>query len=375
VNEPVEWNSVHFLASLLVPPGAEVLDVGCGTGRLGAQLIGAGCSVVGIESDKEAVSVAEEAGLEVLIADLEEEGALEPLDDRRFDVALCMDVLEHLRDPAPVLRRVSQLVKPTGFVLISIPNMAHGAVRVAMLEGRVERTDHGLLDRTHLYLYDREAVEKLCRAAGVEILERLALRRQLDQTEIPVDADRVPDDVRALIDADADATVYQFLYVACADRSTVDWPRPHPAVEFIERSQMAEDAIRTSTAALQARLRDQDRELDAARAQLGAYEEQVRVLRAELEQVRRSGRRDREEVLDRLAADQAERADLLRRLHAEEDERFAAAAELESTKRERDRLAAELAGARPAADRWHALQRRPLVRIYRLMKRLLRALT
>ena len=67
---------------------------------------------MGVEFDKERVAAAEDAGLEVFVTDLEQD-ALEPLTDRRFDVVLCLDVLEHLRDAAPVLRRASQLLKPT----------------------------------------------------------------------------------------------------------------------------------------------------------------------------------------------------------------------------------------------------------------------
>lgn len=394
MTETVDWNNVHFLASLLVPPGAEVLDVGCGSGRAAARLLRSGCSVVGVEYDKERVTAAEDAGLEVFVTDLEQDDGLEPLADRQFDVVLCLDVLEHLRDPAPVLRRASQLLKPTGVVIISIPNMAHGAVRVAMLEGRIERTDEGLLDRTHLYLYDRRAVEDVCRAAGVEILERLSLRRQLDQTEIPVDMQRVPDAVRTILESDPDAAVYQFLYVACLDRSTVSWPQPHPAAEFIDRSQSAEEVIRSVTLEMRTRLLGQDDELDRARTQLRSDEEQVMELRSQLEEaqhelrkaearleIERAARSEREDLLDRLAAEQGERADLLRRLHLEEDERVALAADLESEKSsaaglraERDQMAAELARARPAVERLEALRRSPVLRMYRLAKRVYRRL-
>jgi methionine biosynthesis protein MetW len=377
VTETGDWNSVHFLASLLVPPGADVLDVGCGSGRAATRLLRSGCSVVGVEYDKERVAAAEDAGIEVILTDLEQDDALEPLADRQFDVVLCLDVLEHLRDPAPVLRRASELLKPTGVVIISIPNMTHGAVRVAMLEGRIERTDEGLLDRTHLYLYDRKAVDDLCRAAGVEVLERLSLRRQLEQTEIPVDIERVPDAVRTIIDRDPDAAVYQFLYVACVDRATVSWPRPHPAVEFIERSQSAEEVIRSVTADVRRRLREQDEELERARAQLRAYEEHLR-LRLEAEKAEKAERKD---LLDRLAAEQAAGADVLRRLHLEEDERAALAAALESeqssaagVRAERDRAVAELARARPAVERLEALRRSPVLRVYRLARRLYRRL-
>lgn len=248
MTEPVGWNNTHFYASVLVPSGCEVLDIGCGPGVVGSVLLRAGCSVVGVDADKEKADVAEEAGLEVLLADVEADDGLRPLDGRQFDVVLGLDVLEHLRDPAPVLRRIAQLVRPTGVVIVSIPNMSHAAVRLAMLEGRLERTDEGLLDRTHLQWYDRKLVEQLFVGADLQILERLSVKRRVDETEIPVDLDRIPDDVLTLIDQDPDADVYQFVYVASVDRAIARWPHPHPAVVLIEELQRASDVIRSATA-------------------------------------------------------------------------------------------------------------------------------
>src|SRR5438105_4996346 len=53
-----------------------------------------------------------------------------------FDVVLCGDVLEHLRDPAGSLRRLSQLLADHGRVIVSLPNVAHLSIRFALLLGR-----------------------------------------------------------------------------------------------------------------------------------------------------------------------------------------------------------------------------------------------
>ena len=279
---PVGWNNVHFLASLLVPPGTDVLDIGCGTGAVGAALLRTGCSVVGVDSDKTKADIAGEAGLEVVVADIEAEDGLDTLKGRQVHVVLCLDVLEHLREPGPVLHRVSEFLLPTGVVIVSIPNMTHAAVRVAMLEGRLERTDEGLLDRTHIGWYDRNAVEQLFVTAGLDVLERLSVRRQLDETEIPVDLERLPPDARSIIERDPDADIYQFLYVACVDRSTVCWPQPHPAVALIEESHRAAEVIRSATAYA--------RHLESQISEPALHstsEEELRLRMAELDEMRR----------------------------------------------------------------------------------------
>lgn len=108
---------------------------------------------------------------------------------------------------------------------------------------------------------------------------------------------------------------------------------------------------------------------------LAAAEDRQRQLEAE----NAIWRSEREALLDQLAEEQGERANLLRRLHLQEDQRFAAEAQLESeraavasARAERDELVAELAAGRLAAERWRALERWQVMRLYRLTKRLLR---
>ncbi len=147
----------------LVAPGSRVLDVGCAEGYLGAELAARGCSVVGIEPDARAAAVARERGISVLEFDVEEVS----LDATAFDVVLFVDVLEHLREPAPVLRQA----QAAGQAIVSIPNIAHWTARRTLLQGRFPREDHGLFDRTHLRWFTRAGAHELAAEAGFRVAQ------------------------------------------------------------------------------------------------------------------------------------------------------------------------------------------------------------
>jgi SAM-dependent methyltransferase len=93
----------------------------------------------------------------------------------RPDIIICADVLEHLRDPWTVLAWLRTLPAPGGRAVISVPNIAHWTARRALLRGRFDYTDFGLLDRTHLRFFTRATAAELARRAGFAVrAERLA---------------------------------------------------------------------------------------------------------------------------------------------------------------------------------------------------------
>jgi methionine biosynthesis protein MetW len=154
----------HLAIAEAVPGGARVLDVGCASGHLGAELVARrGCTVVGIERDAGAAAQARGRGLEVREADVERDG----LDARGFDVVVFGDVLEHLRDPAAVLGAA----RAAPLTVVSLPNIAHWTARRALLRGRFPQEDHGLFDRTHLHFFTRATAHALARDAGFAIAE------------------------------------------------------------------------------------------------------------------------------------------------------------------------------------------------------------
>lgn len=105
--------------------GKTVVDVGCGGGILAESMARKGASVTGIDLSEKALKVADlhslESGVQVryeLIA-AEELAAREPA---RFDIVTCMEMLEHVPDPAAIVAACAQLVKPGGRVFFSTIN-------------------------------------------------------------------------------------------------------------------------------------------------------------------------------------------------------------------------------------------------------------
>ena len=86
-----------------------------------------------------------------------------------YDAVLMLDVLEHLVDPADVLRRVRSTLRPGGVGLVSLPNVAHWSVRKELAMGRFRYTPSGLLDATHLRFFTLQTGTALVEGAGWEI--------------------------------------------------------------------------------------------------------------------------------------------------------------------------------------------------------------
>ena len=153
-----------------VGSGRRVLDVGCSSGYLAAPLAERGNTMVGIELDP---SAAREAGAyceRVLVGNVETMELL--LEPGSFDVLLCGDVVEHLRDPVATLARLRPLLRPGGRLVLSTPNVANWAMRLSLLAGRWRYTDRGILDRTHVHLFTRRTLAQALEAAGYRV-ERL----------------------------------------------------------------------------------------------------------------------------------------------------------------------------------------------------------
>lgn len=83
---------------------------------------------------------------------------------------LAADILEHLNDPSRMLRLIREALPPGGRLLVSVPNIAHLYVRLALLFGRFPYADRGILDRTHRYFYTRHSLREALRRSGFEIV-------------------------------------------------------------------------------------------------------------------------------------------------------------------------------------------------------------
>ncbi len=144
----LEW--INQLAPLA---GKRVLDVGCGGGILTEAMAGQGAQVTGIDLAEKSLTVARlhqlESGAQVDYACISAEdlAAREPAS---FDVVTCMEMLEHVPDPAAIVRACATLVKPGGHVFFSTLNRNPKSYLFAVLGAEYIL---GLLPRgTHDYM-------------------------------------------------------------------------------------------------------------------------------------------------------------------------------------------------------------------------------
>ena len=119
---PLRLDWIDDLAKL---PDKDVLDVGCGGGILAESMAGRGARVTGIDLADKSLQIAElhalESGIDVRYRKIAAEDlALES--PGRFDVVTCMELLEHVPDPARTVQACADLVRPGGTVFFSTIN-------------------------------------------------------------------------------------------------------------------------------------------------------------------------------------------------------------------------------------------------------------
>lgn len=181
--------------------GNRILEVGCSSGYLSERLVANGNTVVGIEYDAEAAREAEAHCERVLVGDIE---TME-LPEGPFDVILCGDVIEHLRDPQAALARLRPLGRK---LVVSTPNVANWAIRLSLLAGRWQYADRGILDRTHTRLFTRRSLVETIEAAGWHV-------EQVDfSAPAPGDSDAIDGAARAVARLRPTLFAYQWLITA-----------------------------------------------------------------------------------------------------------------------------------------------------------------
>jgi 2-polyprenyl-6-hydroxyphenyl methylase / 3-demethylubiquinone-9 3-methyltransferase len=165
---------LQWIADRAPLAGREVLDVGCGGGLLSEAMAGLGASVTGIDLSEKALKVAQLHLLESRLAvhyELDSAESFGRAHAGRFDVVTCMELLEHVPDPASTVAACARLVKPGGQVFFSTINRNPRSYLFAVLGAEYLL---GLLPRgTHDYarFVKPSELAQLCRAAELRATE------------------------------------------------------------------------------------------------------------------------------------------------------------------------------------------------------------
>ncbi len=272
----IELSEHHSLSKMfrLVGENKRVLDFGCATGYFAQLLTKKGCTVTGIEINSDAAKVAEQYCEQVIVADLDLVSLTEILPERSFDVAVFGDVLEHLRDPWRLLKETQQLLNLEAYVVASIPNIAHGAIRLALLQGKFEYTELGILDNTHLRFFTRKTVEELFEHSGyfLDTIDRTKVPLFSGDTSIPyINKDDFNTEVIKQIQQDEEVETLQFILRAFPGDKETKYvalnERYLKVVAHLERLQSQQQHTQAELEKSQAQLQHTQAELDNSQSQ------------------------------------------------------------------------------------------------------------
>ena len=152
-------------------PSSKVLDIGCADGALGGEMRDQGHYVVGVDVNRSAR--ADDNLDEVIYADLDQGLPADISGD--FDLIICADVLEHLRQPDVMLGSLHPFLGTGGRVIVSIPNFAHWYPRVKVATGRFDYDRRGILDVGHLRFFTDRTFRRLVSEQGFKVVRREAV--------------------------------------------------------------------------------------------------------------------------------------------------------------------------------------------------------
>ncbi len=342
-------NDPRTLALRLIAPGKTVLELGPATGRVTRVLSERGCQVVAVERDGAMAPNLEPYCSRVIVGDVERLSLEEVFGERRFDVILAGDFLEHLAHPLKLLQDLKRYLSEDGYIVASIPNIAHGSVRLSLLNGKFEYKDIGILDRTHLRFFTLDSILRLFTDAGFAIVdvqrvhqdpfqEPYVDRPQLDKPELSPELKR-------LIEDDPDAATVQFVIKAFPVNSSA--AQLHVLLTLQAQIQEKEKTafhLEKTIEDLRSALQERD-------GTVSGLKEQIQILRNHVEDSRQQADRARRTVTE-LQTTLRERESVNRELQTSNEKLTAWLTKYKNAKEKllptgslRDRVARKLAGS------------------------------
>jgi 2-polyprenyl-3-methyl-5-hydroxy-6-metoxy-1,4-benzoquinol methylase len=154
-----------------------ILDVGAAQGMLGHLIQGSGLVIDAVEANPQWAQEARPYYRNTWASIVQDA----PLPAREYKLVVCADVLEHTPDPVAVLQRLREAAAEDATFIISLPNVAHLAVRLMLLFGYFPKMERGILDRTHLQFLTRDTALDMLNKAGLTVQSVRATGIPLDE--------------------------------------------------------------------------------------------------------------------------------------------------------------------------------------------------
>jgi SAM-dependent methyltransferase len=232
----------------LIGENKRVLELGSAVGSM-TQLMKEinGCTIVAMELDPDMAKMAEPHCERMVIGNVENMDLDAAFGEDRFDVIVAADILEHLYDPWACLSKVRKFLKPEGYLVVSVPNIAHNALLAQLLSGRFPYQEKGLLDRTHLRFFTRSNLEDMLLSSGYlpARWERNLVAESA--TEFGSEWKNTPPRLQESLANNPDGQTYQFIVQAYPSTETgwVEKNRVDIKLEQLASQRKEEELVRT----------------------------------------------------------------------------------------------------------------------------------
>ena len=169
---------INYIKQFIDITGKRMIDVGCGGGILTEGLARQGVDATGIDLSEELLDVADLHGLETGVKATYRKISAEQIAEQEpasFDHVVCMEMLEHVPDPASIIRACATLVKPGGMVFFSTLNRQPKAYMLAIV--MAEHILKMLPAGTHDYktFIKPSELTASARAAGLELQDMIGI--------------------------------------------------------------------------------------------------------------------------------------------------------------------------------------------------------
>lgn len=195
----------------IIPNHSKVLDIGAGNGLLAVVMKSLNKDVIidGIEPDSHAAGIALPRYRFFWSGYFQD--CKELIQQELYDYIVMADVLEHIDDPQLFLDSLISMIPGKTKIVLSIPNIAFGAVRLDLLKGNFRYVDSGILEKTHLRFFTLDTVLQLMSRSGLAVEKLYFLQRDFFKTDIPHNPADLGWKTLSLLMKDELASTYQFL--------------------------------------------------------------------------------------------------------------------------------------------------------------------
>jgi lipopolysaccharide biosynthesis protein/SAM-dependent methyltransferase len=203
----------HSALLRLIRSGSDVLEFGPADGAMTRYMKETlDCAIFIVELNESSYHRAIRYADDGYLGDIEANEWTKKIRNRKFDYILFADVLEHLINPEAALRKASEFLKEDGRVLMSVPNIAHNAVIIDLLNNRFTYGPIGILDDTHLRFFTYYSLKEMLARLGFSVVEENGIYRFPEETEMSNNYATLPAATGELLKRKEFGTVYQFIF-------------------------------------------------------------------------------------------------------------------------------------------------------------------